>query len=411
MRRLALLALPFLVLPLHAADPLPVVSDVDGQPLGQNADASAPGTRHSSASPLPGDTADTAPGRRRCPRRQEDPGARSTRTSCSRSAINPESRVKVIRGPAEATLQQNGYTVAVVKVVNEGTVKRASTPAHKPGRGRRPTTPGRLPNSSRIKDKEISAEAASGRSPTQEAERRVQEPLPDLEMSTKPPMTENAQRAEGRVRRPGSDLHRRGRQARGDHRVRRRPGDAGPRLPRRGAGPVRRQAGDPGEARRSPTTTASRPSAGSRSRDTAGPRLPAAGQAARPGLLLPGPGLPRRTAAPSCCRRANSSMIYGRGPEYKLEDADAHRPGRAAKPDDRRQARSAGSTRRTSASTAATTTSTPPAAPTTRARPRACCPQDMFLHVKGEGLNVGCNLTWGPCYDFQRQFFEPTSTS
>jgi len=33
--------------------------------------------------------------------------------------------------------------------------------------------------------------------------------------------------------------------------------------------------------------------------------------------------------------------------------------------------------------------------------------QDMFLHVKGEGLNVGCNLTWGPCYDFQRQFFEP----
>ena len=31
----------------------------------------------------------------------------------------------------------------------------------------------------------------------------------------------------------------------------------------------------------------------------------------------------------------------------------------------------------------------------------------MFLHVKGEGLNVGCCLTWGPCYDFQRQFFEP----
>src|SRR5262245_25716669 len=32
---------------------------------------------------------------------------------------------------------------------------------------------------------------------------------------------------------------------------------------------------------------------------------------------------------------------------------------------------------------------------------------DMFLHVKGEALNVGCNLTWGPCYDFQRQFFTP----
>jgi hypothetical protein len=35
--------------------------------------------------------------------------------------------------------------------------------------------------------------------------------------------------------------------------------------------------------------------------------------------------------------------------------------------------------------------------------------EDMFLHVKGEALNVGCNLTWGPCYDFQRQFFEPNA--
>jgi hypothetical protein len=33
--------------------------------------------------------------------------------------------------------------------------------------------------------------------------------------------------------------------------------------------------------------------------------------------------------------------------------------------------------------------------------------RDMFLHVKGEGLNVGCNLTWGPCFEFQRQFFQP----
>jgi hypothetical protein len=32
-------------------------------------------------------------------------------------------------------------------------------------------------------------------------------------------------------------------------------------------------------------------------------------------------------------------------------------------------------------------------------------PRDMFRQVKGEGLNVGCVLTWGPCYDFQRQFF------
>jgi hypothetical protein len=34
--------------------------------------------------------------------------------------------------------------------------------------------------------------------------------------------------------------------------------------------------------------------------------------------------------------------------------------------------------------------------------------EDMLLQVRGEGLNVGCILTWGPCYDYQRQFFEPT---
>jgi hypothetical protein len=34
-------------------------------------------------------------------------------------------------------------------------------------------------------------------------------------------------------------------------------------------------------------------------------------------------------------------------------------------------------------------------------------PEDMFLQVKGEGLNVGCVLTWGPCYDFQRRYFSP----
>lgn len=38
---------------------------------------------------------------------------------------------------------------------------------------------------------------------------------------------------------------------------------------------------------------------------------------------------------------------------------------------------------------------------------RGVSPYDMFLQVKGEGLNVGCVLTWGPCFDFQRQFFSP----
>jgi hypothetical protein len=31
--------------------------------------------------------------------------------------------------------------------------------------------------------------------------------------------------------------------------------------------------------------------------------------------------------------------------------------------------------------------------------------EDMFRHCKGEDLKIGANLTWGPCFDFQKQFF------
>ena len=33
-------------------------------------------------------------------------------------------------------------------------------------------------------------------------------------------------------------------------------------------------------------------------------------------------------------------------------------------------------------------------------------PIDMMRHVLGEDLNVGCVLSWGPCWYFQKQFFE-----
>src|SRR4029079_5673493 len=39
-------------------------------------------------------------------------------------SINPESRVKVARGPAPAVIQQAGYVPALVKVVNDSTVTK-----------------------------------------------------------------------------------------------------------------------------------------------------------------------------------------------------------------------------------------------------------------------------------------------
>ena len=38
-------------------------------------------------------------------------------------------------------------------------------------------------------------------------------------------------------------------------------------------------------------------------------------------------------------------------------------------------------------------------------------PQDMIRHIKGEALNVGNVLTWGPCFYFQKQFFEAKVSS
>ena len=40
---------------------------------------------------------------------------------------------------------------------------------------------------------------------------------------------------------------------------------------------------------------------------------------------------------------------------------------------------------------------------------KGVAPADMFQQVKGEGLNVGCVLTWGPCFEFQRNYFSPGS--
>ena len=30
---------------------------------------------------------------------------------------------------------------------------------------------------------------------------------------------------------------------------------------------------------------------------------------------------------------------------------------------------------------------------------------DMLRHCLGEDLKIGANLTWGPCFDYQKQFF------
>ena len=42
---------------------------------------------------------------------------------------------------------------------------------------------------------------------------------------------------------------------------------------------------------------------------------------------------------------------------------------------------------------------------TTRTLLQGVKPEDMIRHLMGEDLKVGCCLTWGPCFDFQKRFF------
>ncbi|MEQ1824405.1 MAG: CehA/McbA family metallohydrolase [Pirellula sp.] len=38
-------------------------------------------------------------------------------------------------------------------------------------------------------------------------------------------------------------------------------------------------------------------------------------------------------------------------------------------------------------------------------------PEDMYRHVLGEDLNIGCVLSWGPCWYHQKQFFDGQTSS
>ena len=118
-RRLALA----LTGPARTADPPPVVAGVEGQPVAANAD------RVTKALALLGTP--LAPATAKALQAAVD-AADATAVQAVLDprvlfvvSINPEARVKVARGPGDATLQQAGYVPVLVKVVNESTVKKS----------------------------------------------------------------------------------------------------------------------------------------------------------------------------------------------------------------------------------------------------------------------------------------------
>ena len=169
--------------------------------------------------------------------------------------------------------------------------------------------------------------------------------------------------------------------------------------------PVRVRAGRAGEARRCSTTTA-QPTTGQFvvSRH-AGPRLSRRGRGGWP----PTSSSTTRSIAPTakrcCCRRASTKSTYTRGPEYlHLKQIDHRARTRPSITKSFRLKRwikladlgwYSGDHHVHAAGCAHYE------APT-----EGVTPADMMRHILGEDLNVGCVLSWGPCWYYQKQYFE-----
>jgi hypothetical protein len=325
--------------------------------------------------------------------------------------INPESRVKVGRGPAEASLQQGGFTPVIVKVVNEAAVKkglRISSP--QAGPRHKVDYEGILA--------EIEKKIRAGRLTPEEGQKRradLRREIDELknrflllEMFTGRPMTETLSGLKVEYAIALIYSHEAGqREATISFDVGQGTQDLGFRAETpvlfqiRPAIPVRLRVRDHD----------GQPTVGRFTfRDRQGRVYPPRAKRLAPDFFFQDQ-VYRADGGIVELPPGDLIMTYGRGPEYRLLEKKIHVAGTG--PEGRgpmelsvhlerwihpaadgwysgdHHIHAAGCAHYTS--------------PT-----EGVFAEDMFLHVKGEGLNVGCNLTWGPCFEFQRQFFEPT---
>ncbi|HJZ90586.1 MAG TPA: CehA/McbA family metallohydrolase [Gemmataceae bacterium] len=373
---LSLFAAACLIIPLRAADPLPLVGDVEGQPLGQNADRVAKALEFLGTS-LPTDVAKelTAAVEARDARKiQQILDARAL----LQVTINPESRVKVARGPAPAAAQQSGFTPALVKVVNEAVVKkqlRVSSPQAGDVFSQNPKAPPKKELASRFLD---------------------------LQMFTAPPLTGTlsglkveyailliySTEAGKREATVAFDV-----------------GQGTQDLGFRGEAPVLFEIKPAIAVKLAIKDESGKPTVGRFTfTDAAGHVFPPRAKRVAPDFFFQNQ-VYRPDGGTVLLPPGEFTMEYGRGPEYKLKKQKVTVPAEGEAKievamerwvDPAQLGWYSGDHHIHGAGCAHYTSPT-----------EGVYPEDMFLHVKGEALNVGCCLTWGPCYEFQRNFFEP----
>jgi EF hand len=291
--------------------------------------------------------------------------------------ISPEARVKIARGPAAAVLQQGAFVPVLLKVINDSAVTRGL----------------------RVSSPQAGPIYAGGGAKQGKVSR---EHFLDVEIYTKPPMTEGlsglgveygialiaSNEAGKREATLGFDV-----------------GQGTQDLGFRGEVPVLFDVRPALKASLSVTDFDGKPTVGRFTfKDKLGRVYPSRAKRLAPDFFFQDQ-VYRPDGGTVLLPPGEYEMEYGRGPEYRLlrrkVTIPAKEPARIAVKLERwinpvdygfysgdHHIHAAGCAHYTS--------------PT-----EGVFPPDMFLHVKGEGLNVGCNLTWGPCYDFQRQFFEP----
>ncbi len=376
---LALATLLIGTAPAVAADPPPVVADVEGQPLAANAERLAKALQFLGA-PLPPDAAKELHAAIEAKDAAKVQQVLDPRVLFVVS-INPESRVKVARGPAEARLQQAGYVPALVKVVNDSTVKKP------------------LKISSPQSGPRYSGAGRPAKDPKDDP--KIVERFLQVEMFTAPPMTGELS---GLKVEYALALIYSTEAGKREATIAFDVGQGTQDLGFRAELPVLFDVRPGVPVKLTVLDFDGKPTVGRFTfTDAAGHVFPPQAKRLAPDLFFQ-QQVYRPDGGTVLLPPGEFLMTYGRGPEYKLlrkkvtvpaqgEAAVAVKLERWVNPAESgwysgdHHIHAAGCAHYTNPS-------------------EGVLPQDMFLHVKGEALNVGCCLTWGPCYDYQRQFFE-----
>ena len=375
---LALFALFSFASATRAAD-VPVIGDVEGQPLAANAGRIVKALDFL-GTPLPEDA------NKALAKAIEDKDAKKVQEVLDKHVlfaitINPEARIKVAKGPGSTALQQAGWTPVLVKVMNDSTVKKQlkimSPQAGDRFSGRGDKNP---------KDDPKIADRFLG-----------------VEVFTAPPLTDTLS---GLKVEYAVVLIYSGESGKREATIGFDIGQGNQDLGFRGETPVLFEVKPAIAVKVKITDFDGKPTTGRfLITDASGHVYPPQAKRLAPDLFFQ-KQIYRHDGETILLPPGKFTVQYGRGPEYSLKTAELVVPSVSARPPqfnaklDRwvnpadygffsgdHHIHAAGCAHYTN--------------PT-----EGILPEHMFLHVKGEGLNVGCCLTWGPCYDYQRKFFE-----